>query len=196
MWLCYISYWQARRRYVTLNSLNNILLPGCTTRTMTVTSPRRRWWRRSPEWGLWGRDRTIQTSSQMLKAFKIKFTPRRDCEEEAAKCMAEMDLDKDGRVSFAEFVIRWRISWHSTSNASKTKICFIRQDSALTFLPITVDFTSLSEYFIIHWIEENAYKVTQNPREPNYTWLNRCRKMQLLYQWISPHHLAWERRGR
>ena len=46
----------------------------------------------------------------MLKAFKIKFTPRRDCEEEAAKCMAEMDLDKDGRVSFAEFVIRWRIS--------------------------------------------------------------------------------------
>lgn len=34
----------------------------------------------------------------------------RDCEEEAAKCMAEMDLDKDGRVSFAEFVVRWRIS--------------------------------------------------------------------------------------
>ena len=26
--------------------------------------------------------------------------------------MEEMDLDKDGRVSYAEFVIKWRISWH------------------------------------------------------------------------------------
>ena len=34
----------------------------------------------------------------------------RNCEEEAEKCMAEMDLDKDGKVSYAEFVIKWRVS--------------------------------------------------------------------------------------
>merc|ERR1712227_132886 len=31
-------------------------------------------------------------------------------EEEASKCMDEMDLDKDGKVSYAEFVLRWRVS--------------------------------------------------------------------------------------
>jgi len=34
----------------------------------------------------------------------------RNCEEEANKCMDEMDLDKDGKVSYAEFVLRWRVS--------------------------------------------------------------------------------------
>jgi Ca2+-binding EF-hand superfamily protein len=34
----------------------------------------------------------------------------RNCEEEATKYMEEMHLDKDGRVSYAEFVIKWRIS--------------------------------------------------------------------------------------
>merc|ERR1712106_416015 len=34
----------------------------------------------------------------------------RNCEEEATKCMEEMDLDKDGGVSYAEFVVKWRIS--------------------------------------------------------------------------------------
>ena len=31
-------------------------------------------------------------------------------EEEAAKCIREMDLDGDGRVSFAEFMVKWRVS--------------------------------------------------------------------------------------
>lgn len=34
----------------------------------------------------------------------------RNCEEEARKCMDEMDLDRDGKVSYAEFVLRWRVS--------------------------------------------------------------------------------------
>jgi len=34
----------------------------------------------------------------------------RDTEEEAGKCMEEMDLDKDGKVSYAEFLLKWRIS--------------------------------------------------------------------------------------
>ncbi len=31
-------------------------------------------------------------------------------EEEASKCIAEMDLDGDGRVSFAEFMVKWRVT--------------------------------------------------------------------------------------
>jgi len=34
----------------------------------------------------------------------------RNCEEEARKCMDEMDLDRDGKVSYAEFVLRWRVN--------------------------------------------------------------------------------------
>ncbi len=30
--------------------------------------------------------------------------------EEAAKCLAEMDLDGDGRVSYAEFMVKWKIT--------------------------------------------------------------------------------------
>lgn len=31
-------------------------------------------------------------------------------EEEAAKCLQEMDLDGDGKVSFAEFMVKWKIT--------------------------------------------------------------------------------------
>jgi len=49
------------------------------------------------------------TKDEMLSALtQMGFV--RNCEEEAAKCMDEMDLDKDGKVSYAEFVLRWRIS--------------------------------------------------------------------------------------
>ena len=30
-------------------------------------------------------------------------------EEEATKCLNEMDLDGDGRVSYAEFMIKWKL---------------------------------------------------------------------------------------
>ena len=30
-------------------------------------------------------------------------------EEEATKCINEMDLDGDGRVSYAEFMIKWKL---------------------------------------------------------------------------------------
>ena len=32
-------------------------------------------------------------------------------EEEANKCLKEMDLDGDGRVSFAEFMVKWKVTW-------------------------------------------------------------------------------------
>ena len=31
-------------------------------------------------------------------------------EEEAVKCIADMDIDGDGKVSYAEFVVKWRTS--------------------------------------------------------------------------------------
>ena len=31
-------------------------------------------------------------------------------EEEANKCLKEMDLDGDGRVSFAEFMVKWKVT--------------------------------------------------------------------------------------
>ena len=31
-------------------------------------------------------------------------------EEEAVKCLREMDLDGDGRVSYAEFMVKWRVT--------------------------------------------------------------------------------------
>ncbi len=31
-------------------------------------------------------------------------------EEEASKCIKEMDLDGDGKVSFAEFMLKWRVT--------------------------------------------------------------------------------------
>jgi len=31
-------------------------------------------------------------------------------EEEATKCLNEMDLDGDGRVSYPEFMLKWRVS--------------------------------------------------------------------------------------
>ena len=31
-------------------------------------------------------------------------------EEEAAKCLKEMDLDGDGKVSYAEFMVKWRVT--------------------------------------------------------------------------------------
>lgn len=31
-------------------------------------------------------------------------------EEEAAKCIDEMDLDGDGRVSYAEFMVKWKVT--------------------------------------------------------------------------------------
>ena len=48
-------------------------------------------------------------SNKLADSSKISYNFR-NCEEEARKCMEEMDLDKDGRVSYAEFVLRWRVS--------------------------------------------------------------------------------------
>ena len=31
-------------------------------------------------------------------------------EEEAGKCLKEMDLDGDGKVSYAEFMVKWKIT--------------------------------------------------------------------------------------
>lgn len=31
-------------------------------------------------------------------------------EEEASKCIREMDLDGDGKVSYAEFLVKWRVT--------------------------------------------------------------------------------------
>ena len=31
-------------------------------------------------------------------------------EEEASKCLKEMDLDGDGKVSYAEFMVKWKIT--------------------------------------------------------------------------------------
>ena len=35
-----------------------------------------------------------------------------DKAEEAAKCIAELDVDKDGRVSYPEFLLVWKYKSH------------------------------------------------------------------------------------
>ena len=39
---------------------------------------------------------------------KMGFVSNKD--EEAAKCLKDMDLDGDGRVSYAEFMVKWKIT--------------------------------------------------------------------------------------
>ena len=49
------------------------------------------------------------TPSILLQAMtKMGFVSNK--EEEASKCLKEMDLDGDGRVSYAEFMVKWRIT--------------------------------------------------------------------------------------
>ena len=49
------------------------------------------------------------TKDEMLQAMtKMGFVNNK--EEEALKCLREMDLDGDGRVSYAEFMVKWRVS--------------------------------------------------------------------------------------
>jgi len=49
------------------------------------------------------------TKDEMVEAItKMGFVS--NTEEEAAKCLQEMDLDGDGKVSFAEFMVKWKIS--------------------------------------------------------------------------------------
>ena len=49
------------------------------------------------------------TRSILLQAMtKMGFVSNK--EEEASKCLKEMDLDGDGRVSYAEFMVKWRIT--------------------------------------------------------------------------------------
>ena len=31
-------------------------------------------------------------------------------DEEVSKCLKDMDLDGDGRVSYAEFMVKWKIT--------------------------------------------------------------------------------------
>lgn len=31
-------------------------------------------------------------------------------EDEVSKCLKDMDLDGDGRVSYAEFMVKWKIT--------------------------------------------------------------------------------------
>lgn len=49
------------------------------------------------------------TKDEMVQAMtKMGFVSNK--EEEAGKCLKEMDLDGDGRVSYAEFMVKWRIT--------------------------------------------------------------------------------------
>ena len=67
------------------------------------------------------RQRGCVTQSQTLRdeiSRPFFFTPQAitkmgfvsNTEEEAAKCLKEMDLDGDGKVSFAEFMVKWKIT--------------------------------------------------------------------------------------
>ena len=42
-------------------------------------------------------------------------------EDEAAKCLKDMDLDGDGRVSYAEFMVKWKITWLILKSTKVTK---------------------------------------------------------------------------
>ncbi len=49
------------------------------------------------------------TKDEMMTAMtKMGFVNNK--EEEALKCIRDMDLDGDGRVSYAEFMVKWRVS--------------------------------------------------------------------------------------
>jgi len=49
------------------------------------------------------------TKDEMVEAIeRMGFVSNK--EEEANKCLKEMDLDGDGRVSFAEFMVKWKIT--------------------------------------------------------------------------------------
>ena len=39
---------------------------------------------------------------------KMGFVSNKD--EEVMKCLRDMDLDGDGRVSYAEFMVKWKIT--------------------------------------------------------------------------------------
>jgi len=49
-------------------------------------------------------------TKEEMKTFLTRMGFIKDIEEEAEKCVADMDLDGDGRVSYAEFVAKWRTS--------------------------------------------------------------------------------------
>merc|ERR1712126_759381 len=49
------------------------------------------------------------TKDEMVEAIeRMGFVSNK--EEEANKCLKEMDLDGDGRVSFAEFMVKWKVT--------------------------------------------------------------------------------------
>jgi len=49
------------------------------------------------------------TKDEMMGAIgRMGFVSNK--EEEANKCLKEMDLDGDGRVSFAEFMVKWKVT--------------------------------------------------------------------------------------
>jgi len=49
------------------------------------------------------------TKDEMVEAIeRMGFVSNK--EEEANKCLSEMDLDGDGRVSFAEFMVKWKVT--------------------------------------------------------------------------------------
>ena len=55
------------------------------------------------------RKKLFSNCSILLQAMtKMAFVS--NSEEEASKCLKEMDLDGDGRVSYAEFMVKWRIT--------------------------------------------------------------------------------------
>ena len=37
-------------------------------------------------------------------------------DEEVMKCLRDLDLDGDGRVSYAEFMVKWKITWNCHLN--------------------------------------------------------------------------------
>ena len=54
----------------------------------------------------------VENMCSLLKNFqaitKMGFVS--NTEEEASKCLKEMDLDGDGKVSYAEFMVKWKIT--------------------------------------------------------------------------------------
>jgi len=49
------------------------------------------------------------TKEEMMQVIdKMGFVANKD--EEVMKCLRDLDLDGDGRVSYAEFMVKWKIT--------------------------------------------------------------------------------------
>jgi len=55
-------------------------------------------------------DRDGYITREEVKRVLAKLGTVDKVEEEAEKCIREMDLNGDGKVSFAEFMVKWRLA--------------------------------------------------------------------------------------